>query len=223
MSAMTFHGNHSTPVRYAFSLVFGLTAALGLFMLMNFLVSRGEMGVDAQRRQPLPQFIRMDDQEQIVRRREREKPKPPEELKPIPRLEVVTSPKQPAAQVPSFDMPAFDFATDLTLAGLPVAAPEAPSGPVSYTQPLTPISQIPPEYPRRARMQGISGWVRLEFIVNTDGSVSDVTVVEAEPRRGIFDQEAVRALGRWRFHPQMQDGKAVPAIATITIVFKLEG
>lgn len=214
----------NTPVRFTVSLACGLLAALGLFMLMNFLVSRGEMGVDAQRRHPLPQFIRMDDQEQIVRRREREKPKPPEELKPIPRLEAVTSPRQPATQAPSFDMPAFDFSTDLALAGLPVAAPPpAPTGPVAYTQSLTPISQIPPEYPRRARMQGISGWVRLEFIVNPDGSVRDVTVVEAEPRRGIFDQEAVRALGRWRFHPQMQDGKAVPAIATITIVFNLEG
>lgn len=223
MSVTTFHGHHSTPVRYAFSLVFGLMAALGLYMLMNFLVSRGEMGVDAQRRQPLPQFIRMDDQEQIIRRREREKPKPPEELKPIPRLEAVTSPRQPATQTPSFDMPIFDFSTNLALAGLPVATLEAPTGPVAYTQPLAPISQIPPEYPRRARMQGISGWVRLEFIVNPDGSVRDVTVVEAEPRRGIFDQEAVRVLGRWRFHPQMQDGKAVPAIATITIVFNLEG
>ncbi len=217
----------NTPARLAFSLCFGLMAALGLFMLMNFLVSRGEMGVDAKHRQPLPQFIRLDDQEQIVRRRELEKPKPPEELKPLPRLEAVTLPRQTAAQAPSFDMPAFDFSTDLALVGLPVAAPEAlpgpPTGPAAYTQPLTPISQIPPEYPRWARMQGISGWVRLEFIVNPDGSVSDVTVLEALPRKGIFDQEAVRALGRWRFHPQIEDGRPVPAMATITIVFKLEG
>lgn len=215
----------NTPARHCFSLAFGLIAALGLFMLMNALVSRGETGMDAQRRQPVAQFIRMDDQEQVVRQREREKPKPLEELKPIPRLEAVTSPRQPAAQAPSFDIPAFDFSTDLALVGLPVTAPgpAGPEGPVAYTQPLTPRTQIPPQYPVQARRQGISGWVRLEFIVNTDGSVSDVTVVEAKPRKGIFDQAAVRALSRWRFHPQMQEGRPIPAIATITIVFNLEG
>ncbi|WP_031387188.1 energy transducer TonB [Desulfonatronum thiodismutans] len=214
----------NTPVRFGVSLVLGLLAAVGLFLLMNFLVSRGEAGIEAQRREPLPQFIRMDDQEQIVRRREREKPEPPEEIKPIPRLEAVATPKQPTPQPPAFDLPRFDFPTDLALAGLPLAAPPpAPTGPVAYTQSLTPISQVPPQYPVRARRQGISGWVRLEFVVNPDGSVRDVSVVEAEPREGIFDQEAVRALSRWRFHPQMQDGKAVPAIATITIVFNLEG
>ncbi|GAB6058511.1 energy transducer TonB [Desulfonatronum parangueonense] len=214
----------NTSLRFGFSLVLGLLAALSLFLLMNALVSRGEAGIEAQRREPLPQFIRMEDPEQVVRRREREKPEPPEEIKPIPRLEAVAAPKQPALQPPALDLPSFDFPTDLALAGLPLAAPPpAPTGPVAYTQPLTPISQVPPQYPVRARRQGISGWVRLEFIVNPDGSVRDVAVVEAEPREGIFDQEAVRALSRWRFHPQMQDGKAVPAIATITIVFNLEG
>jgi len=219
----------NTPARHCFSLAFGLMAALGLFMLMSALVSRGETGMDAQRRQPLPQFIHMDDQEQVVRRREREKPKPLEELKPIPRLEAVISPKQPTPQAPAFDLPKFDFRfdfpADLALVGLPVASPgpAGPEGPVAYTQPLTPRTQIPPRYPVQARRQGISGWVRLEFIVNTDGSVGEVTVIEAKPRKGIFDQEAVRALSRWRFHPQMQEGRPVPAIATITIVFNLEG
>ncbi|TVR01244.1 MAG: energy transducer TonB [Desulfovibrionales bacterium] len=217
----------NTPVRFSVSLVCGLLAAVGLFLLMHFLVSRGEAGVEAQRRDPLPQFIRMEEQKEIVRRREREKPEPPEEIKPIPRLEAMATPTQPTPQPPTVDLPRFDFPTDLALAGLPMAvpppAPSAPSGPVAYSQSLTPISQVPPQYPVRARRQGISGWVRLEFIVNPDGSVRDISVVEAEPRKGIFDQEAVRALSRWRFHPQMQDGQAVPAIATITIVFNLEG
>jgi periplasmic protein TonB len=145
----------------------------------------------------------------------------------------VPQPQKIKTDAPPMELPMPRFRPELALADLPLAlpvpqheppaAPTEPAGPVAYTQSLTPISQIPPEYPRRARMQGISGWVRLEFIVNTDGTVSDVTVVEAEPRKGIFDQAAVRALGRWRFHPQMQDGKAVQAIATITIVFNLEG
>ncbi len=114
------------------------------------------------------------------------------------------------------------------MSDLPVAAAQVPQGPgaqegpVRYTQSLTPVSQVPPRYPRRAHLDGISGWVRLEFIVDVDGSVKDVQVVEASPRRGIFDQEAVRALSRWRFRPQTRNGEVVPALATITISFRLE-
>lgn len=212
----------NASARYGFSLVFGVLAALGLFMLMNTLVSRGEVGVDAQRRQPLLQFIRMDDQEEIVRRREREKPKPPEKMEPIPRMEALAAPQTPTTPVPELELPLPELRPDLALTGLPLAAPAEPKGPMRYIQTLTPVIQIPPRYPRRAQLDGISGWVRLEFIVNPDGTVSDVTVVEAEPRRGIFDQEAVRALSRWRFHPQIRDGEPVPALATIVIKFSLE-
>lgn len=213
----------NTFPRYGFSLAIGLLTALGLFLLMNFLVSRGEAGVEAKRREPLPQFIRMDDQEQVVRRREREKPPPPEKMEPIPRMEALSAPQTPTTPVPELELPIPEMRPDLALTGLPLAAPAEPEGPVRYTQSLTPVSQIPPRYPRRAQLDGISGWVRLEFIVNPDGTVSDVSVVEAEPRRGIFDQEAVRALSRWRFQPQIRDGNPVPALATIVIKFNLEG
>ncbi|PTN38778.1 energy transducer TonB [Desulfonatronum sp. SC1] len=210
--------------RYGLSLGCGILAALGLFVLMNVLVSRGEAGVEDRQRVPMPRFIRMDDQEQVVRRREREQPTPPEKIQPLPRMEALAAPQKRSLEAPALDLPLPDISADLALAGLPLSAPPAePEGPVRYTQSLTPVSQIPPRYPRRAQLDGISGWVRLEFIVNPDGTVSDVTVVEAEPRRGIFDQEAVRALSRWRFQPQIRDGEPVQALATIVIKFSLEG
>jgi len=227
---MTCRSNLASSMRYSISALFGILAALGLFLLMNVLVSRGETGVEEQRRAPLPQFIRMDDQEQIVRRREREEPKPLEKPEPLPRMEALTSPRPPAPRTPTIDPIMPDIRPDLTLAGLPPATPMAQEvapavndGPIRYTQSLTPVSQVPPRYPRRAQLDGISGWVRLEFVVNPDGSVRDVTVVEAEPRKGVFDQEAIRALSRWRFQPQFRDGEPVPALATIVIKFNLEG
>ncbi len=207
----------------------GFVAAVGLFWMMNGLISRGEVGIGQIEKRLMPQFIRADDPENQVRERERLKPEPPQEPQPVPRLEATPVPRQPTTRMPAFDLPAPDFQMDLALTGVPIAAPPPPTGPpapqglATYTQPLTPVHQVPPRYPRRARMQGISGWVRLEMVVQKDGSVRDVRVVEAEPGRGIFDQEAVRALSRWRFHPQMQEGKAVPALATITIQFNLEG
>lgn len=44
-----------------------------------------------------------------------------------------------------------------------------------------PIVRIPPAYPRRAAERGIEGFTMLDLHVDATGSVSDATVVEAEP------------------------------------------
>ncbi|MEN8718672.1 MAG: energy transducer TonB, partial [Oceanococcaceae bacterium] len=66
----------------------------------------------------------------------------------------------------------------------------------------------------------IEGWVKLEFTINPDGTVSDPRVVEAQPRR-VFDSEARRAILKWKFKPRVVDGKPVAHRATQTIEFKL--
>jgi len=229
MSTLNLHhqdlhsGIWPTLTRHGASLLLGVAVSLGLFLLMQGMVSRGEHVHQLHRRIPLPDFIRMDQTEQVVRQRQREEPKPLENPEPLPRMEAMSTPRPPAPQAPTIDPNVPDIRPDLALAGLPLAAPKMADGPIRYTQSLTPISQILPRYPQHARFEGISGWVRLEFIVNPDGSVGDVTVVEAEPRRGVFDQEAVRALIRWRFQPQTRDGVAVSAQASIVINFSLEG
>ncbi len=216
-------------VRRGISLLGGFLAAIGLFLMMNGLISRGEVEVSVFQQRPMPQFIRAEEPENRVQERQRQKVDPPREPKPIPRLETMPVPRQSQTRVPTVDLPVPEFRPSLALSGMPVAAPPAPSGSqesqglAAYTQSLTPVHQAPPRYPRRARLDGISGWVRLEFVVHEDGTVRDVRVVEAQPARGIFDQEAIRALSRWRFHPQMSEGRAVPALATITIQFNLEG
>ncbi|MDO3377682.1 energy transducer TonB [Geoalkalibacter halelectricus] len=199
--------------------------ALGLFWIMTSLVGGEGREFDRAPRQPLMNFIRMDDAPRPVEERRRERPKPPEEPQAVPPLPAVPTARSPEPQAPRLDVPLPQFRPDLALSGVPAAAPAAPSGPagpVAYSQPLTPVSQVPPVYPRRALMQGLSGWVKLTFIINEDGSVGDVEVVEASPRRGVFDHEAVRALSRWRFNPQTVDGRPVAAYATITINFNLE-
>src|SRR5690606_12780478 len=62
------------------------------------------------------------------------------------------------------------------------------SGPfkVSSHGPIA-LYAIEPVYPMTALRKGTTGRVRIQFTINPDGSVSDVVVVEAEPRRGIFD------------------------------------
>jgi len=75
-------------------------------------------------------------------------------------------------------------------------------------------------YPDMARENGIEGKVIIRFIVNEDGSVSDVTVVRSVG--GGCDAEAVRIVsGMPKWKPGKQNGKEVKVIFNLPIVFKL--
>lgn len=72
----------------------------------------------------------------------------------------------------------------------------------------TPVVRVEPRFPVEALRDGINGWVKLRFNIDESGSVTDVEVMQAEPR-GVFDREATRALRRWKYQPQVIDGKAI--------------
>ncbi len=72
----------------------------------------------------------------------------------------------------------------------------------------TAVVRIDPKYPTQAAKDGIEGWVKLSFSIDTTGAVIDVQVLDAEPKR-IFDREAIKALKAWKYQPQIKDGKAV--------------
>lgn len=71
----------------------------------------------------------------------------------------------------------------------------------------SPLVRVEPRYPVAAARGGIQGWVQLSFSVDTDGSVTDIAVVAAEPKR-MFEQEAIKALKRWKYQPLVVQGKA---------------
>ncbi|GEM_PF-2271705 len=207
-------------LRYAICLVGGTCAALGLFLLMQGLIGRSEANISNQKNFAIPQFIRMDQPEDAVKELQRERPEPLKAPEPVPMAKAMEMPQPPPIQSPQFDPSIPDIRPDLALNDLPLAAPVAANPSPScemqtsgellrYSQPLIPVSRVEPSYPRRAQLEGISGWVRLEFVVSENGSVKDIRVVEAHPRRGIFEMEAVRALSRWTFHPQTHHGKTL--------------
>lgn len=85
------------------------------------------------------------------------------------------------------------------------------SGPATMVQgerSATPLVRVEPRYPVDAAREGVSGWVRLSFSIDETGAVTDVAVLAAEPGT-VFNREAVRALRRWKYQPQLVDGKAV--------------
>lgn len=77
------------------------------------------------------------------------------------------------------------------------------------------------KYPTQARRMGIEGTVYLYFVVNTDGSIQDITVA-----RGIgagCDAEAVRVLKNApKWEPGKQRGKPVRVKMALPIKFQLQ-
>jgi TonB family protein len=75
-------------------------------------------------------------------------------------------------------------------------------------------------YPEEAVKERIQGRVMLSFLVEKDGSISDVIVVRsvAEP----LDKEAVRLINTMpKWQPAMKDGEPVPCKYTLPITFRL--
>ena len=63
------------------------------------------------------------------------------------------------------------------------------------------IKKVPPDFPREAVQKGIStGVVKAKLTIEADGKVSDVEIVEAEPKR-VFDRAVKQALMEWKFEP----------------------
>lgn len=70
------------------------------------------------------------------------------------------------------------------------------------------LSRVDPEYPVEAMRTRQQGWVEVDFLIGSDGSVGDVRVIGSRPGR-IFDRAAMRAIQGWRFEPRLENGQPV--------------
>jgi len=58
-------------------------------------------------------------------------------------------------------------------------------------------------------------------VVGSDGVVSDLSVVGAQPV-GIFEQAALDAVRHWRYQPVLHDGQAVSQHARVRLRFTVQ-
>jgi len=145
--------------------------------------------------------------------------------KPTPAATPAAEAAAPASEIASIPAPA--AAPKLPAAAAPEAqAPAAQAAPahandIVSAATLERLRYVAPEYPARARAAGTTGWVDLAFDVETDGSVTHVTVLGADPKE-TFDAAAVAALRRWRYQPAEKDGHPIVQRAQLRIRFALQ-
>jgi protein TonB len=190
-------------------LLFGAVFSVALFWTMWHLVSQ-PINVEEMRKATRIEFTRMR-QDTDVQKKQDEKPeqdKPP-----------------PVPEIPQMNMASSDLNNNVAQITPTVDASSAMSKmtmSAGSDRDIIPLVRINPDYPPRALSRGIEGYVIVQFTITAAGMVKDVIVVDAKPK-GLFDDAAVRAVGRWRYNPKVVEGVAVERRGVQTMItFHLE-
>lgn len=180
----------------AIFVVMGAIASFSLFVLMGKLIENENLSFNP----PQPGI------EVSINNVAEEKP-PITKPKPMPEPPKVTTPPQRPEVLP--DESNQLIAMDVNFG---VQIPPTTLGPLNFDGPrdnsATPIVRVQPKYPIKAARDGIEGWVSLSFSIDPVGRVTNVSVIDSQPNR-VFDNEAKKALKRWKYKPQIKDGKAI--------------
>ncbi|MEC4747196.1 energy transducer TonB [Methylomicrobium sp. Wu6] len=169
------------------------------------------------------------------------RPKP----KPIPVKRAKTKPKavlststsattttaMPAEETAKTAMPAATEPAETPAAAKPAANPAqtAAATDAGNQQPLTLpnlnadyLDNPAPRYPRDARERGERGKVLVRALINTDGTVAELSMRKSSGYASL-DESALEAVKKWRFVPARRGAVAVAAWVVVPITFSLEG
>lgn len=186
-------------MRYLAAILAAAGITIGLFYLMQSLISGGEGVMSEPVRGSVLDFVRTPEPEQ-VQEKERKPERPPE-------------PEQPPEDLPQPQMDtnvetdmggSYDFSANVDAAADIGNGASLQASDGEYL----PIVKVQATYPRRALQRGIEGYVVVEFTVTRQGTVRDPIVVQAEPQ-GIFEQSALDAVMKFKYKPRVIDGEPV--------------
>ena len=195
-------------LRYSIGLAFGTAFMLLLFWVMWSLVSV-PVDIAEMRQATRVEFTRMR-QDTEAQKKQQEKPQP-DKPPPVP-------------EVPQIDFSKGSVENNVAQLTPTVDANSAMSKmkmTAGSDRDIVPLVRINPEYPPRALSRGIQGWVIVQFTISATGTVKDQKVVDSSNK--IFDDAALKAIGRWRYNPKVEEGVAVERRGVQTkLVFQLE-
>jgi len=186
--------------RLLLSLLIGAVITFFLFVLMAFLVNSDDAISNVAKEQIVIE-INSTPPESKAQTRTRVPPPPPPPPPEPPKQQMVQEASNTDTGAIGFNPPSVD------VGGVSGGIGD-PSGAMMRDGDATPIVRIEPKYPVQAARDGINGWVKMRFSIMPDGSVDEIEVVDAEPKR-VFDREAIRALKRWKYSPKIENGQAL--------------
>jgi protein TonB len=205
-------GPRSVPI-----FLLALACALGLFSLMYTVIHVSGHGAQKSETLQTIDFVRLRRDSQVESMERRKPPPPPPKPPPPPaKMRVETASVQAGGG--GFAMPNVNLNANVT--GGTFNGQMGAGGAAMFDGDIIPLQRIPPQYPRDAARNGITGWVQLEVLVNPDGSVRSAKVIDAKPK-GLFEAAAVQAVLRWKFKPKVVNGQPIEQKGAQKIEFNL--
>jgi periplasmic protein TonB len=130
------------------------------------------------------------------------------------------TPEQQPIEVEALDSPAPgpDPAPSSTMVTRPGPANGGAKG---YPAPmgdkdLKVVRRVAPVYPRDSALRGDAGLVQMRARVDPRGRVTEVLLVRSSGFNPL-DAAAMRAVGKWRFEPQLENGRSVDAWTLVNV------
>jgi protein TonB len=156
--------------------------------------------------EPAPAPVVARQEAKAEARAEAPTPSPPPSPTPPP----PPSPPAPkAAEAPVFDLAGTESESNAEVLG----------GHILPASPDNRFRNKPPIYPDDAAIRGEHGSVLLVIHVSVAGIASGVDVVQSSGVASL-DQAALTAVRKWRFHPALREGEAVPFDMPFRFVFE---
>jgi periplasmic protein TonB len=213
MQTQTLVGPRAIPI-----FLLAMACALGLFSLMYTVIHVSGHGAQKSETLQAIDFVRLRRDTQVESLERRKPPPPPPKPPPPPaKMRVETASVQGGAGG-GFAMPNVNL--NANVSGGTFLGQMGSGGGAMFDGDIIPLQRIPPQYPRDAARNGITGWVQLEVLVNPDGTVRSARVLESKPK-GLFEAAAVQAVLRWKFKPKVVNGQPVEQKGAQKIEFNL--
>jgi len=158
------------------------------------------------------------------------KPQPPKPLvKPLPPPPVLLAEKPLPAPQPVVEAPRPDPEPEPVPEVLPPPAPVVaetpkPAPPLPSSVPPRPADYLnnpKPAYPALSKRLGEEGVVRLNILVNPDGSVARLEIIKSSGYARLDESARKTVQSSWKFEPARQGGKPVAAWVIVPIQFTL--
>lgn len=98
----------------------------------------------------------------------------------------------------------YSLLTPLFIAAHGATAQEVKS--ISAYTPAISIAKPAADYPLEAARMGKEGWVRMSYVIDTEGNVIDPIILDFDGHRA-FKRSALKAVKNWKFEPAMKNGQ----------------
>ena len=195
--------------RFAIALPIGSAVTAGLLYMMQMFIATGHGGSDRAEYRAV-EFVRVERTEAVQTGEPR--PEKPDSQDPAPDLDLPrTSDEFASTLAIALIEPSIEF-DGTHLDGIDMTASDGE---------YLPIVKVAPVYPMRACQRRLEGYVIVEFVVTTTGSVRDVRIVESSS--ALFDQAAVEAASKFKYRPRVVDGTPIEVAGVKNrITFKLD-